>query len=292
MRTKLQLVALSLAALCLLSVGISGCVSTTPATSTTPFTTGTAPPQAVINLIRHGGGTAVLLFNQPNCPSCDEENLKFIDFMTQYPHLSYALYNLFDNTSQLARATSQVVAHAYNVTSTPTIVVVRKDGAFATFIGPPNSTGLIDLNTVKSAIDDAQKWQSLNPTATAATNYSSRYDTAYGSGAVVVTPFYLTTSARGNDLYVGAVRNFSQQSRVNTITLELCTSETEAAQIYQTTVANATKAGYVARATVPSGFPAPAVQAWHGDYGFSYKMVAYYQDQSVGNAWVVETQYA
>ena len=144
-----------------------------------------------------------------------------------------------------------------------------EDGAFATFTVPLPypSTALIDLNTVKSSIDDAQKWRSLNPTATVAApiDYSSHYTTAYSTYNVMVTPFSLTTSAHGNDLYVGVVRNFSQQSAHNTITLEHCTSEAQAEQIYQTTVTDATNAGYVARATAPSGYRAPAVQAWQGD---------------------------
>jgi thiol-disulfide isomerase/thioredoxin len=285
MRTKPQLVALSLAALCLLSVGMSGCVSnTTPAYQ---FTTGTAPPRVVSDLLRHG--TAVLLINQRNCPDCDEENPKFADLQTQYKdtNVTFATFTINDN------GTSRLVAQAYAVNVTPTILVVRDDGAFAKLLPAPYpSTAQIDSNAVKSAIDDAQKWQSLNPTATVATpDYSSHYDTAYSTYNVIVTPFSLTTSANGNDLYVGVDRNFSQQS-ANTITFELCTSEAQAAQIYQKTVTDATNAGYVARATVPSGFSAPAVQAWQGDYGYKYKMVAYYQDPSVGNAWVVETQYA
>jgi thiol-disulfide isomerase/thioredoxin len=286
MRTKLQLVALSLAALCLLSVEMSGCVSTTPATSTYQFTTGTAPPRVVSDLLRHG--TAVLLINQYGCPPCDEENPKFADLQAQYKdaNVSFATFNIGDNV------TSRVVARAYKVNVTPIIFVIREDGAFAKLNGTLSSNGLIDLNTVKSAIDDAQKWQSLNPTATVATpDYSSHYNTIYSTYNVIVTPFSLTTSANGNDLYVGVNRNFSRQS-ANTITFELCTSEAQAAQIYQKTVTDATNAGYVARATVPSGFSAPAVQAWQGDYGYKYKMVAYYQDPSVGNAWVVETQYA
>jgi hypothetical protein len=39
------------------------------------------------------------------------------------------------------------------VKSTPTTIVVRKDGATATFIGD------FDTSTVKSAIQDAQKWK-------------------------------------------------------------------------------------------------------------------------------------
>ena len=285
MRTKLQLVALSMVALCLLSVGMSGCVSTTPATSTTQFTTGTAPPRAVSDLLRHG--TAVLLINQHNCPDCDEENPKFADLQPQYKdtNVTFATFYVDDN------GTSLRVAQAYAVNVTPTILVVRDDGAFAKLLPAPYpSTAQIDSNTVKSAIDDAQKWQSLNPTATVAPpiDYSSHYNTGYGSGAVIVTPFYLMTSARGNDLYVGVVRNFSQQSAHNTITLEHCTSEAQAAQIYQKAVTDATNEGYVARATA---YPFPAVQGWQGDRGLSFKSVAYYQDPHVGNAWVVETQY-
>ena len=121
MRTKLRLVALSLAALCLLSVGMSGCVSTTPATSTSQFTIGTTPPQAVSDLLRHG--TAVLLINQNHCQSCDDENPKFVDLQTQYKNTNvrFATFNIDDNI------TSQRVARAYNVTGTPTILVIREE---------------------------------------------------------------------------------------------------------------------------------------------------------------------
>jgi thiol-disulfide isomerase/thioredoxin len=289
MRAKPQLVAL-LAALCLLSVGMSGCVSTAPATSTTQFTTGTAPPRAVSDLIQNGG-TAVLLINQYGCPPCGEEIPKFADLQTQYKdtNVSFATFNIDDNS------TSKVVAMTYGVTFTPQIFVIREDGAFAKFIGAPNSTGLIDLSTVKSAIDDAQKWQSLNPTATVAppTDYSNyyNYNSSYWMNNVIVTPFYRTTSADGNDLYVGVVRNYSQQS-VRTLTLELCTSKAQAAVIYQTTVTDATNMGYVARAdNGASLYPVAPLGAWQGDYGLSFKSVAYYQDPHVGNVWVVETQY-
>ena len=125
-----------------------------------------------------------------------------------------------------------------------------------------------------------------------ATDYSSYYNTAYGTHGVVVTSFYKTTSDNGNDLYVGVVRNFSSpQSEPNTITLEICTSQSQAAQIYQTAVTNATNAGYVARTTAPV-FNHPITQGWQGDNAYNdYKMIAYYQDANVGNAWVVETQY-
>jgi len=108
-----------------------------------------------------------------------------------------------------------------------------------------------------------------------------------------VTPFYKTTSVSGNDLYIGVVRNLSSpQSMPNTITFEFATSQAQAAQIYQSAVANATNVGYVARAdNGASSYPATPVAAWAGDYGASFKSVGYYQDPNVGNAWVVETQY-
>ena len=67
------------------------------------------------------------------------------------------------------------------------------------------------------------------------------------------------------------------------------TSQAQAAQIYQSTVINATNAGYVARA---GAYPFSAVQAWQGDHGLSFKSVAYYQDPNVGDAWTVDMQYA
>jgi len=124
------------------------------------------------------------------------------------------------------------------------------------------------------------------------TDYSSYYNSVYGANGVVVTPFYKTTSVNGNDLYIGVVRNFSQQSADNTITLELCTSQAQAAQIYHTTVTNATSAGYVTRPdNGASAYSIPPLGAWQGDKGLDFKSVGYYQDPSVGNGWVVETQY-
>jgi outer membrane lipoprotein-sorting protein len=98
------------------------------------------------------------------------------------------------------------------------------------------------------------------------TDYSNYYTSSYSANNVVVTPFYKTTSNYGNDFYVGVVRNFfSSPSGPRTITLELMPTEAQAGQIYQTTVTDARNAGYVARATAPSGYEVPTVHAWQGD---------------------------
>jgi len=86
---------------------------------------------------------------------------------------------------------------------------------------------------------------------------------SYSANNVVVMPFYKKTSNNGNDFCVGVVRTFfSSASEPKTITLGLMPTEAEAGQIYQTTVTDTTDASYIARATAPSDYEAPAVQAW------------------------------
>jgi protein-disulfide isomerase len=59
--------------------------------------------------------------------------------------VTFVNYNIDKN------ATSMAIGHTYGVTSTPTTVVLRKDGAAAIFVG------VFDPSTVKSAIEDARK---------------------------------------------------------------------------------------------------------------------------------------
>jgi hypothetical protein len=140
-------------------------------------------------------------------------------------------------------------------------------------------------------------------------NLSSYFDSAYGgTSGILVTPFYKTTASDGNDAYVGAVRNVSQQSAVNTITIEIATDQANAQQVYQKAVSGATSAGYVARPTPPDlSFGATTGQGWQGDLGLKYKCIMYYQwGDSVSSSggtispggsgvyetgWFVETQY-
>jgi thiol-disulfide isomerase/thioredoxin len=132
-----------IAALCLLSVGMSGCISQ----SGYEFKTGTTPPTEVSNLLKNG--TVVLFLTKNNCPICEQVKPKIADLQTQYngTNVIFAHFNFEDN------ATSQRLFSSYGVQNTPTTIVVRKDGASATFISD------FDASTLKSAIGDAQKWK-------------------------------------------------------------------------------------------------------------------------------------
>jgi hypothetical protein len=153
-------------------------------------------------LLSHG--TCVLLINQNNCRGCDDENPKFADLQALYKdtNVRFATFNV-DNNVTYAR-----VARTYAVNGTPTILVIREDGAFATFTVPPPypTNALIDLNTVKSAIDDAQKWHSLNPTATVVAPTVSVMATYLGESGTVTSSFgTITAAAPGNKFVTYAV---------------------------------------------------------------------------------------
>jgi thiol-disulfide isomerase/thioredoxin len=131
------------AVLCLLSVGMSGCISQ----SGYEFKSGTTPPTVVNNLLKNG--TVILFLTQDDCPTCEQVKPKIATLQSQYngTNVTFAHFNLQDN------ATSSSLFSAYAVKTTPTTIVVRKDGATATFIGD------FDASTLKSAIEDAQKWK-------------------------------------------------------------------------------------------------------------------------------------
>jgi len=130
-----------LAALCLLSVGMSGCISQ----SGYEFKSGITPPQAVSDLMKNG--TVILFITQNNCPACEQTRPMIVDLQKQYngTNVTFVNFNIDNNT------TSRNIGQAYGVTATPTTVVLRKDGAAAIFVG------IFDENTVKSAIEDARK---------------------------------------------------------------------------------------------------------------------------------------
>jgi thiol-disulfide isomerase/thioredoxin len=132
-----------LAALSLLSVGISGCISQ----SGYEFKSGTTPPAVISNLLKNG--TVVLFLTKNDCPICEQVKPKIADLQAQYngTNVTFVRFNYEDNS------TSQSVFRNYAVQNTPTTIVVRKDGATATFISD------FDTSTLKSAIEDAQKWK-------------------------------------------------------------------------------------------------------------------------------------
>ncbi|MGZ5561282.1 MAG: thioredoxin family protein [Halobacteriota archaeon] len=130
-----------LAVLCLLSVGMSGCISQ----SGYEFKSGITPPKAVSDLMKNG--TVILFITQNNCPTCEQTRPMITDLQKQYngTNVTFVNFNIDNNT------TSMNVGHVYGVSATPTTVVLRKDGAAAIFVG------VFDEDIVKSAIEDARK---------------------------------------------------------------------------------------------------------------------------------------
>jgi thiol-disulfide isomerase/thioredoxin len=130
-----------LAVLCLLSVGMSGCISQ----SGYEFKSGITPPKAVSDLMKNG--TVILFITQNNCPACEQTRPMITDLQKQYngTNVTFVNFNIDNNT------TSRNVGQVYGVSATPTTVVLRKDGAAAIFVG------VFDENIVKSAIEDARK---------------------------------------------------------------------------------------------------------------------------------------
>lgn len=130
-----------LAALCLLSVGVSGCISQ----SGYEFKSGPTPPKEVSDLMKNG--TVVLYFWQTNCPDCAKVKPKLADLESQYngTNVTFAQMKVDDNT------TANRIAHDYSVSATPTLIVLRRDGATARWVSD------FDTGTVKSAIEDARK---------------------------------------------------------------------------------------------------------------------------------------
>lgn len=100
-------------------------------------------------------------------------------------------------------------------------------------------------------------------------------------GSVIEKPFRETTSDRGNDLFVGVVRNASRQS-TTTISYEHVNSQSQAASVFQEIVTAAKNNGYKERpsnSTDPNTLPY-ADEYWLGvnNLTFSSKAIQYYQD--------------
>ncbi len=130
----------------LLCVGMSGCASIQ--SSGYEFKSGITPPKEVSDLLKKND-TVVLFLTKNNCDICEQVKPKIAALQSEYngTNVTFVRYNLEDN------ATSQRIFFNYGVQNTPTTIVIRKDGAIATFISD------FDTSTLKSAIGDAQKWK-------------------------------------------------------------------------------------------------------------------------------------
>lgn len=160
--TKGALLILALVALCLLLVALFPLAQqelhAPPASPAYEFNTGVNHPQEIKDLLKNG--TVVLYFYEDNCPFCKKMAPKMTDLQSQYngSDVTFAHINIRDDN-----ASSRNVTRNYGITGVPTILIIRRDGAVANFTGA--NTG---INTVKSAIDDAQRW---GPTPTPIFNW-------------------------------------------------------------------------------------------------------------------------
>jgi hypothetical protein len=121
-------------------------------------------------------GRPVVLVIHGNCSHCEKTKVDMIDLQSQLQGVSVYLGTqtqsiMSQNTSPLIffayvnvsdNATSDVIAQQYDVQQTPTIIVIRGDGAVATFV-PKDE---IDINAIRSAIADAEKWYESHSTPT------------------------------------------------------------------------------------------------------------------------------
>jgi thiol-disulfide isomerase/thioredoxin len=112
------------------------------------FKTGVTHPEAIRDLMKHG--TVVLLFTMNDCDPCVNMTRKMTDLQLQYrgTDVTFATFNYNDN------ATSNSILQHYGITFVPEIFVIRRDGAVVNF-----STDYTNMNSVKSAIEDARKWK-------------------------------------------------------------------------------------------------------------------------------------
>jgi hypothetical protein len=118
------------------------------------FKTEVSPPQEIRDLLKNG--PVVLLFTHNDSPGPWNVTQAIADLQSQHngTNVTIVHFNVDNNT------TSRNVGKVYGVTATPTTIVLRKDGAAATFVG------VFDANVVKSAIQDAQNWQQTHSTPT------------------------------------------------------------------------------------------------------------------------------
>jgi thiol-disulfide isomerase/thioredoxin len=134
----------------------------TPAYTSYTFETGVNHPQQIKDLMKNG--TVVLYLTENGCPPCYTMIPKVADLQSQYKGagVTFLHFNYDDNS------TSQSILSNYvkqlQIDYLPAILVIRGDGATALF-KPAINDGVheIDLNNVKSAIDEAQRWESPTP---------------------------------------------------------------------------------------------------------------------------------
>lgn len=121
-------------------------------------------------------GHPVVLVIHGNCSHCELVTSEMVGLQSQLHGVTLDLDNqtqsiapqnaspliFFAYVNVSSDPTSDAIAQQYGVQQTPTIIVIRGDGAAATFV----PKGEIDINELKSAIADAEKWYESYSTPT------------------------------------------------------------------------------------------------------------------------------
>jgi hypothetical protein len=132
------------------------------------------------------------------------------------------------------------------------------------------------------------------PTPTANAGYSSYYTSTWQSGGFIVTqPFTKSTNVRGNDIYLGIIKNATLANAAPmTVVEELTKSEAQAKQVYDIYVTAETNEGFSLRSDWVAALNAssPGYNGiWIGQNGQQQFYVLYRYNSDV-QSWEVTTE--
>jgi hypothetical protein len=134
------------------------------------------------------------------------------------------------------------------------------------------------------------------PTTTAQADYSSYFDKAYQAGNFFLDkPFTKSTNIRGNDVYMGSIRNTSiSGAKGVTVVDELTKSQAEAKQLYDKYVSDKLSQGYTSYPQVVANWKTQGglEAVWFGatDSYYTNQFYVWYQYNDNVNSWDVTTQ--
>ena len=134
---------------------------------------------------------------------------------------------------------------------------------------------------------------SSSPTPTPQADYSSYFGKMYQAGGFFLdTPFTKSINSRGNDVYMGSMRNTSLPGTKGvTVVEELTKSQAEAKQLYDKYVSNKLNEGY-------TSYP-KEVASWTGydgkwfgasDSYYTHQFYVLYKYNNGVNSWEVTTE--
>ena len=123
-------------------------------------------------------------------------------------------------------------------------------------------------------------------------DYSSYYNRLWeGSGMIVDRPFSKSTSVRGNDVYMGIIRNATQPQAVGITTVEeLTKSQNESKQLYDQYIASRLNEGFTLRPDWVARLNASGYnEVWSGQNG-AHEFTVMYRYFPPVQSWEVTTE--